>query len=97
MLEKLKIINNNNPKDFDWNLKSGYVFIIKSYMHHSIKYSIWYSTEHGNKQLDAAYHSLNGKDPLYLLFGAIGSGHFCRAAEMKPVWTIIHMLILASG
>ena len=74
MLEKLKAINNYNPKDFDWNLKNGRVFIIKSYSEddipRSIKYSIWCSTEHGNKRLDAAYRSLNGKGPLYLLFSA---------------------------
>ncbi|XP_053571049.1 YTH domain-containing family protein 3 isoform X2 [Bombina bombina] len=89
VLEKLKAINNYNPKDFDWNLKNGRVFIIKSYseddIHRSIKYSIWCSTEHGNKRLDAAYRSLNGKGPLYLLFSVNGSGHFCGVAEMKSM------------
>lgn len=89
VLEKLKAINNYNPKDFDWSLKNGRVFIIKSYseddIHRSIKYSIWCSTEHGNKRLDAAYRSLNGKGPLYLLFSVNGSGHFCGVAEMKSV------------
>lgn len=65
------------------------MFIIKSYseddIHRSIKYSIWCSTEHGNKRLDAAYRSLNGKGPLYLLFSVNGSGHFCGVAEMKSV------------
>ncbi|XP_035271405.1 YTH domain-containing family protein 3 [Anguilla anguilla] len=87
VLEKLKALNNYNPKDFDWNLKNGRVFIIKSYseddIHRSIKYSIWCSTEHGNKRLDAAYRSLNAKGPLYLLFSVNGSGHFCGVAEMK--------------
>ncbi|XP_063307431.1 YTH domain-containing family protein 3 [Pelobates fuscus] len=89
VLEKLKAINNYNPKDFDWSLKNGRVFIIKSYseddIHRSIKYSIWCSTEHGNKRLDAAYRSLNAKGPLYLLFSVNGSGHFCGVAEMKSV------------
>nr|XP_033789313.1 YTH domain-containing family protein 3 isoform X2 [Geotrypetes seraphini] len=89
VLEKLKAINNYNPKDFDWNVKNGRVFIIKSYseddIHRSIKYSIWCSTEHGNKRLDAAYRSLNAKGPLYLLFSVNGSGHFCGVAEMKSV------------
>ncbi|XP_075069673.1 YTH domain-containing family protein 3 isoform X1 [Mixophyes fleayi] len=89
VLEKLKAISNYNPKDFDWSLKNGRVFIIKSYseddIHRSIKYSIWCSTEHGNKRLDAAYRSLNGKGPLYLLFSVNGSGHFCGVAEMKSV------------
>ena len=39
----------------------------------------------GNKRLDAAYRSLNGKGPLYLLFSVNGSGHFCGVAEMKSV------------
>ncbi|KAJ1192185.1 hypothetical protein NDU88_001497 [Pleurodeles waltl] len=89
VLEKLRAINNYNPKDFDWNLKNGRVFIIKSYseddIHRSIKYSIWCSTEHGNKRLDAAFRSLNAKGPLYLLFSVNGSGHFCGVAEMKSV------------
>ncbi|XP_023650259.1 YTH domain-containing family protein 3 [Paramormyrops kingsleyae] len=87
MLENLKALNNYNPKDFDWSLKNGRVFIIKSYseddIHRSIKYSIWCSTEHGNKRLDAAYRSLGAKGPLYLLFSVNGSGHFCGVAEMK--------------
>ncbi|XP_056440356.1 YTH domain-containing family protein 3 isoform X2 [Gadus chalcogrammus] len=87
VLEKLRTLNNYNPKDFDWSLKNGRVFIIKSYseddIHRSIKYSIWCSTEHGNKRLDGAYRSLGGKGPLYLLFSVNGSGHFCGVAEMR--------------
>ncbi|CAG04203.1 unnamed protein product, partial [Tetraodon nigroviridis] len=87
VLEKLQALNNYNPKDFDWSLKNGRVFIIKSYseddIHRSIKYSIWCSTEHGNKRLDGAYHSLGSKGPLYLLFSVNGSGHFCGVAEMR--------------
>ncbi|CAB1341013.1 unnamed protein product, partial [Coregonus sp. 'balchen'] len=87
VLEKLQALNNYNPKDFDWNLKNGRVFIIKSYseddIHRSIKYSIWCSTEHGNKRLDGAYRSLGAKGPLYLLFSVNGSGHFCGVAEMR--------------
>ncbi|XP_031988425.1 YTH domain-containing family protein 2 isoform X2 [Corvus moneduloides] len=87
VLEKLRSVNNYNPKDFDWNPKHGRVFIIKSYseddIHRSIKYNIWCSTEHGNKRLDAAYRSMNGKGPVYLLFSVNGSGHFCGVAEMK--------------
>ncbi|XP_077365723.1 YTH domain-containing family protein 3 [Festucalex cinctus] len=87
VLEKLRALNNYNPKEFEWNLKNGRVFIIKSYseddIHRSIKYSIWCSTEHGNKRLDGAYRSLGGKGPLYLLFSVNGSGHFCGVAEMR--------------
>ncbi|XP_075427582.1 YTH domain-containing family protein 1 isoform X3 [Ascaphus truei] len=87
VLEKLKAAHSYNPKDFDWNLKNGRVFIIKSYseddIHRSIKYSIWCSTEHGNKRLDSAFRSMNGKGPVYLLFSVNGSGHFCGVAEMR--------------
>uniref|UniRef100_A0A8C6U577 YTH domain-containing family protein n=1 Tax=Neogobius melanostomus TaxID=47308 RepID=A0A8C6U577_9GOBI len=87
VLEKLRMVNNYNPKDFDWNPKQGRVFIIKSYseddIHRSIKYNIWCSTEHGNKRLDTAYRSLGAKGPLYLLFSVNGSGHFCGVAEMR--------------
>ncbi|XP_023654565.1 YTH domain-containing family protein 1 isoform X1 [Paramormyrops kingsleyae] len=87
VLEKLRATHSYNPKDFDWNLKMGRVFIIKSYseddIHRSIKYSIWCSTEHGNKRLDGAYRSLGAKGPLYLLFSVNGSGHFCGVAEMR--------------
>uniref|UniRef100_A0AAV2M035 YTH domain-containing family protein n=1 Tax=Knipowitschia caucasica TaxID=637954 RepID=A0AAV2M035_KNICA len=44
VLEKLRASHSYNPKEFDWNLKNGRVFIIKSYseddIHRSIKYSI---------------------------------------------------------
>ncbi|XP_038606072.1 YTH domain-containing family protein 1 [Tachyglossus aculeatus] len=87
VLEKLKAAHSYNPKEFDWNLKNGRVFIIKSYseddIHRSIKYSIWCSTEHGNKRLDSAFRSMNSKGPVYLLFSVNGSGHFCGVAEMK--------------
>jgi len=87
VLEKLRVLNNYNPKDFEWNLKNGRVFIIKSYseddIHRSIKYSIWCSTEHGNKRLDAAFRHMAAKGPVYLLFSVNGSGHFCGVAEMR--------------
>lgn len=87
VLEKLKAAHSYNPKEFDWNLKSGRVFIIKSYseddVHRSIKYSLWCSTEHGNRRLDSAFRALGSKGPVYLLFSVNGSGHFCGVAEMK--------------
>ncbi|KAK7884181.1 hypothetical protein WMY93_027304 [Mugilogobius chulae] len=87
VLEKLRASHSYNPKDFEWNLKNGRVFIIKSYseddIHRSIKYSIWCSTEHGNKRLDGAFRAMNGKGPVYLLFSVNGSGHFCGVAEMR--------------
>ncbi|XP_069035477.1 YTH domain-containing family protein 1 isoform X2 [Lepisosteus oculatus] len=87
VLEKLRAAHSYNPKDFDWNVKNARVFIIKSYseddIHRSIKYSIWCSTEHGNKRLDSAFRAMNGKGPVYLLFSVNGSGHFCGVAEMR--------------
>ncbi|KAJ8408987.1 hypothetical protein AAFF_G00240080 [Aldrovandia affinis] len=87
VLEKLRAAHSYNPKDFDWNVKNGRVFIIKSYseddIHRSIKYSIWCSTEHGNKRLDGAFRAMNAKGPVYLLFSVNGSGHFCGVAEMR--------------
>lgn len=90
VLDKLRASHSYNPKDFEWSLKNGRVFIIKSYseddIHRSIKYSIWCSTEHGNKRLDSAYRAMNSKGPVYLLFSVNGSGHFCGVAEMcSPV------------
>ncbi|XP_046895699.1 YTH domain-containing family protein 1-like isoform X1 [Hypomesus transpacificus] len=87
VLEKLRAAHSYNPKEFEWNLKNGRVFIIKSYseddIHRSIKYSIWCSTEHGNKRLDGAFRTMNGKGPVYLLYSVNGSGHFCGVAEMR--------------
>ncbi|XP_049436030.1 YTH domain-containing family protein 1-like isoform X2 [Epinephelus fuscoguttatus] len=87
VLDKLRASHSYNPKDFEWNLKNGRVFIIKSYseddIHRSIKYSIWCSTEHGNKRLDSAFRAMNSKGPVYLLFSVNGSGHFCGVAEMR--------------
>ncbi|KAK1897828.1 YTH domain containing family protein 1 [Dissostichus eleginoides] len=87
VLDKLRANHSYNPKDFEWNLKNGRVFIIKSYseddIHRSIKYSIWCSTEHGNKRLDSAFRAMNAKGPVYLLFSVNGSGHFCGVAEMR--------------
>ncbi|XP_031700539.1 YTH domain-containing family protein 1-like [Anarrhichthys ocellatus] len=87
VLDKLRASHSYNPKDFEWNLKNGRVFIIKSYseddIHRSIKYSIWCSTEHGNKRLDSAFRAMNAKGPVYLLFSVNGSGHFCGVAEMR--------------
>jgi hypothetical protein len=79
VLEKLKSANQYNPKDFTINTKGARYFIIKSYseddIHRSIKYSIWCSTEHGNKRLDAAFKEREGKGPVYLLYSVNGSGH----------------------
>ena len=86
VLEKLRSANQYNPKDFNLNPKGARFFVIKSYseddIHRSIKYSIWCSTEHGNKRLDMAYREREGKGPVYLLFSVNGSGHFCGMAQM---------------
>ena len=86
VLDKLRSANQYNPKEFNLNPKNARYFIIKSYseddIHRSIKYSIWCSTDHGNKRLDAAYREREGKGPIYLLFSVNGSGHFCGMAQM---------------
>eukprot|EP01105_Mastigella_eilhardi_P027463 TRINITY_DN847_c0_g1_i1.p1 TRINITY_DN847_c0_g1~~TRINITY_DN847_c0_g1_i1.p1 ORF type:complete len:628 (-),score=177.38 TRINITY_DN847_c0_g1_i1:1522-3405(-) len=68
-------------------------FVIKSYseddVHKSIKYSVWASTDSGNRRLDRAYRELNSgaqpKGPIYLLFSVNASGQFCGLAEMTSV------------
>jgi len=86
VLDRLRTANQYNPKEFNMNPKGARYFIIKSYseddIHRSIKYSIWCSTEHGNKRLDAAYREREGKGPLYLFFSVNGSGHFCGMTQM---------------
>ncbi|XP_074656217.1 YTH domain-containing family protein 1-like isoform X2 [Tubulanus polymorphus] len=85
VLEKLKSANQYNPKDFNLP-KNARFFIIKSYseddIHRSIKYSIWCSTEHGNKRLDQAYRDCERKYPIFLYFSVNGSGHFCGMGQM---------------
>ncbi|XP_054993864.1 YTH domain-containing family protein 1 isoform X2 [Sorex araneus] len=87
VLERLKAAHSYNPEGFNWDLRGGRAFIIKSYseddVHRSIKYSIWCSTEHGNKRLDSAFRASRSAGPVYLLFSVNGSGHFCGVAEMK--------------
>ena len=87
VLAKLRSINDYNPKEFGLRLKDVRFFIIKSYseddIHRSIKYSVWTSTEHGNRRLNDAFKEQNKKGPMYLLFSVNGSGHFCGIAEMK--------------
>lgn len=86
VLDRLRQVNEYNPKELDINTKNARFFIIKSYseddIHRSIKYGIWCSTEHGNKRLDEAYRDQESKGPLYLFFSVNGSGHFCGMAQM---------------
>lgn len=79
---------NYNPEDFNLEPEGARYFIIKSYseddIHRSIKYSIWCSTNHGNKRLDEAYRQQQQvkEGPIYLFFSVNGSGHFCGMAQM---------------
>ena len=87
ILEKLKAKNCYNPKEFNLIQKSARFFIIKSYseddIHRSIKYSVWTSTEHGNRRLNEAFKEQQSHSaPTYLLFSVNGSGHFCGIAMM---------------
>ena len=87
LVEKLVGKYNFNPKNFDCSPKEAKFFVIKSYseddIHRSIKYSVWCSTENGNKKLDSAFKALKGRGPMYLFFSVNGSGHFCGLGEMK--------------
>lgn len=80
-LEKLFDENDYNPKEFDLSPRNARFFIIKSYseddVHRSIKYSIWCSTDHGNKRLDTAFRQQADKGPIYLLYSVNRSGNFC--------------------
>ena len=75
-----------NPTNFDQHIEKARFFVIKSFseddIHRSIKYSIWCSTELGNKKLDTAFAEANNQYPIYLFFSVNGSGHFCGMAEM---------------
>ncbi|VDQ16408.1 unnamed protein product, partial [Trichobilharzia regenti] len=75
-----------NPTNFDTHVEKARFFVIKSFseddIHRSIKYSIWCSTELGNKKLDTAFAEANHAYPIYLFFSVNGSGHFCGMAEM---------------
>ena len=83
---KLHSQNKYNPSELTVNLTSARYFVIKSYaeddIHRSIKYSVWTSTEHGNRRLDQAFKDQKGK-PINLFFSVNGSGHFCGMAQMK--------------
>ncbi|WOL07948.1 YTH domain-containing family protein 2-like [Canna indica] len=78
-----------NKTDFSETYADAKFFIIKSYseddIHKSIKYSVWASTPHGNKKLDAAYQESKDKStgcPIFLFFSVNTSGQFVGVAEM---------------
>lgn len=87
LVDRLHSENKYNPTELGLNLTNARYFVIKSYaeddIHRSIKYSIWTSTEHGNRRLDQAFRE-QGKEsgPIYLFFSVNGSGHFCGMAQM---------------
>ena len=88
LLRELWEKNNFNPKEVNLDFKNARFFIIKSYseddIFRSIKYSLWTSTEHGNRRLNEAFkeQTKNGGSPIYMLFSVNGSGHFCGIAQM---------------
>ncbi|KAD4384186.1 hypothetical protein E3N88_24354 [Mikania micrantha] len=78
-----------NQTEFPETYTDAKFFIIKSYseddVHKSVKYSVWSSTQNGNKKLDAAYHEAQQKPekcPIFLLFSVNTSGQFVGVAEM---------------
>jgi len=78
--------NDINPPKFNCHPQDARFFVIKSYTQldviNSIKYSIWTSTEGGNKKLDKAFREFNGKGPIYLFYGVTSSRQLCGVAEM---------------
>lgn len=87
VVNKLQSENRYNPPDFSLPLNNARYFVIKSYaeddIHRSIKYSVWCSTEHGNRRLDMAFKDQTSKGgAIYLFFSVNGSGHFCGVAQM---------------
>jgi len=78
-----------NRADFTETYADAKFYIIKSYseddVHKSIKYSVWASTQNGNKKLDASYQEAQQKSggcPIFLLFSVNTSGQFVGIAEM---------------
>ncbi|TPX39147.1 hypothetical protein SeLEV6574_g07408 [Synchytrium endobioticum] len=84
---------NPTHKQFNCRPTDARYFVIKSYteddVHKSLKYSIWASTEIGNRRLNHAFQESAHLGPIYLFFSVNASGHFCGCAEMiSPVdWT----------
>ncbi|KAL6008150.1 hypothetical protein ACLOJK_033656 [Asimina triloba] len=72
-----------NREEFPVKYSDAKFFIIKSYseddIHKSIKYSVWSSTEHGNKKLDFFYQESKEKSDSCPVNG---SGQFVGLAEM---------------
>ncbi|KAG7951237.1 hypothetical protein I3843_13G155800 [Carya illinoinensis] len=78
-----------NRPDFPEEYTEAKFFVIKSYseddVHKSIKYSVWASTQNGNKKLHAAYQEAQDKSgvcPVFLFFSVNTSGQFVGLAEM---------------
>lgn len=90
LMQELIRKNNYNPAKFEIETEGARYFVIKSYseddIHRSIKYSIWCSTERGNKKLDQAFRDQQTRNgvqrPIYLFYSVNGSGYFCGMAEM---------------
>jgi len=84
--DSLNFLQGINPTDFDCNPKFAKFYVIKSYseddIHKSIKYSIWTSTDNGNKRLDKGFRENHTKGPIYLFFSVNASGQFCGVAQM---------------
>ncbi|KAF9663032.1 hypothetical protein SADUNF_Sadunf18G0116000 [Salix dunnii] len=78
-----------NRPDFVTDYENAKFFIVKSFsednVHKSIKYSIWASTPHGNKKIDAAYHEAKEKEgncPVFLLFSVCSRCLCCSVIEI---------------
>ena len=87
VVNQLVAENKYNPSEMTLTLNNARFFVIKSYaeddIHRSIKYSVWCSTEHGNRRLDGAFREQKSKGGnVYLFYSVNGSGHFCGVAQM---------------
>ncbi|KAJ3117124.1 hypothetical protein HK098_006360 [Nowakowskiella sp. JEL0407] len=86
----LEIMNarglNPDINEFNCNPLHARFFVIKSYteddVHKSLKYSIWASTEIGNRRLNQAFSESGQIGPIYLFYSVNASGHFCGVAKM---------------
>lgn len=85
-----------NRKDFAVSYNRAKFFMIKSFsendVYHSMKYSVWSSTPHGNRKLDLAYRDAQmiqevegSKCPIFLFFSVSRKFGFCNLFCYDPL------------
>jgi len=82
----LNSLSNINSMSFNWHPQQAKFFVIRPFceddVHKSLKYSIWSSSQIGNKTLDIAFLNMQHGGPVYLFFSVHNSDHFCGVAQM---------------